>query len=534
MAFTLPSLIARATDNNGKVIDGARLYVFFANTETPAPFYTDTTLSVAHPHPLVAPFGLWPAVFLAAGYYKIRVTTETGATLWTVDDYRVDSEGSELSFPPVTKTTNFSVSVADRGKLFLCNAVGAPGQNISISADSETLSEGFPFFVVNTGTSGTVTVQGVTAQTVDGQPSVTLTEENSSLGLVSIGATGWVTVMKSNVNDFIAPVKFSSTVEISPQASIIGGPLNQPSGRPTLVSGEPYRATNVLSQSTVYFSPCNGNRMPLYDGVGWKTVNFTEVSQALSDGAKSPSPSAANTVYHLFAWLDGSTFRVTRGPAWASATSVGIGAGTSELEVIDGVEVNKHNIVNGPAARRGVMVGCIATDASNQLSMSFNPSPSLGGTNNRLDVWSAFNRHEIRAICRDSTDSWNYSTQTWRSANNSVANRITVVSGSATDLVSARHTGIVGSNAFGFAFVGIGLDVTNAIAPGSITGVLTTNSTITNLCSATALYDAPPGLGVHFFQALEWSGGLPGTYSFYGDNNAPANLQSALTVKLRA
>jgi hypothetical protein len=530
MAFTLPSLIARATDNNGKVIDGARLYVFFANTETPAPFYTDTTLSVAHPHPLEAAFGLWPAVFLAAGYYKIRLTTDTGATLWTVDDYRVDSEGSELSFPPVTKTMNFSLSAADRGKVFLCNAVGAPGQNISISADSETLSEGFPFFVVKTGASGTVTVQGVTAQTVDGQPSVTLTEENSSLGLVSIGATGWVTVMKSNVNDFTTPVTFSSSVTFSQQASIIGGPLNQPSGRPTLVSGEPYHAQNILSQSTVYFSPCNGNRMPIFDGVGWKTVNFSETSQALGDGAKSPSPSASNTVYHLFAWLDGSTFRVTRGPAWASPTSPGTGAGTSELEIVDGVHVNKHAIANGPAAMRGTMVGCIATDAANQMSMTFDPAAALGGSANRLDVWSTFNQRQVSSVSRDNTDSWTYTGAVWRAANNSVSNRVTFVQGLSIDSINAVHSALAGNAANNeLAIAGVGLDSTSLLS--GYAGHVRTQSTPVLPMSVVGSYNGFAGVGLHFVQAIERTSG-GGTGSWFGDNGAAGVSQATLTLTI--
>lgn len=141
-----------------------------------------------------------------------------------------------------------------------------------------------------------------------------------------------------------------------------------PGGRLTLTSGTPVTTSDVTGATTVYYTPCKGDRIPLYDGTNWSVYTFTETSQLLSDATKSPAAAAANTNYDMFAWMDSSTFRVTRGPAWSTNIAPGTGAGTTEVEIFNGRYVNKYAITNGPAARRGLYVGSIRTDGSTQAS----------------------------------------------------------------------------------------------------------------------------------------------------------------------
>ena len=526
MAFSLPALFSRMTDANGNILSGAKMYVFDAGTTTPVDFYSDSALSVAQTNPLVADSGgLFDNSYLSAGTYKIRFTTSAGATLLEIDNYEVASTGSQIDFPTSVKTSNFSVTADDRAKVFL---VDASGGAVSISADSATLTSGFPFFVVNTGASGTITIQGVSAQTIDGAASKSLSSQYSSLGLVSTGAAGWQTVMSSNSGDFVTPVSFSNTITFATGHSVVGGPLVLPMGRLTITTATPVLSSDTTAQTTLYYSPYLGNRISIPTASGWSSGTFTELSQTLADATKSPAAAAVSSVYDLFVWNDSGTIRCTRGPAWSTTTSRGTGAGTSELQRVDGVYTNKVAITNGPGANLGTYVGTIgtsATGANGQLNVMFAPTPAAGGSANRVDIWNMYNRVSYSSLCRDSTDSWTYNTATWRSANNNTANRVTLVRGLDEGAVSATAVAFSSSASTIQNRVGIGLDSTSAFS--GVPGSYKTTGTVESM---TAFYGGNPGLGSHFLQRLEYVEVAGGATTFYGDNASATDYQSGLIV----
>lgn len=203
MATVIPNLVTIAFNTNGVIAPAARMYWFLAGTSTAATVYSNSTLTTPHSQPIDAnSSGVFPPIYAADGNYKVRITLSAaagGATLYEVDNFTVASTASSLAFPTQVKTANFSVSASDRGNVFLCDASGIGGLILTITADSATLGEGFPFFVINTAATGTITIQGTGAQTIDGAATLSITTQNSSGGLVSIGAAGWQTVMKSNV-----------------------------------------------------------------------------------------------------------------------------------------------------------------------------------------------------------------------------------------------------------------------------------------------------------------------------------------------
>lgn len=200
MAFALPLFFSRILDANSDVLSGGKLYVYDAGTSTPTDFYTTSALSVAHANPLSADSGgLFANCFFAAGDYKLKFTTSAGVTVLEIDNYHVEEEGTQIDFPTVVKTANFTVTAADRGKVFL---VDASGGNIAVSADSETLGSGFPFFIADRGASGTTTIAGTGAQTVDGAASVSISNQYSAIGFVSVGAAGWQSIATSDLSAF--------------------------------------------------------------------------------------------------------------------------------------------------------------------------------------------------------------------------------------------------------------------------------------------------------------------------------------------
>lgn len=307
-----------------------------------------------------------------------------------------------------------------------------------------------------------------------------------------------------------------------------------PGGRLTLTSATPVLASDVTGAATVYYTPYLHNRVPLWNGTQWILTKVDEVSQALSDNTKSPAAAATSSLYDMFVWNDSGTVRCTRGPAWSSGTARGTGAGTTELERVDGFYLNKVAISNGPAANRGLYVGTIATNASTQLAMMLLPSAAAGGSANRLDVWNMYNRVDVASVCRDSTDTWTYTLATLRAANNNNNNRILFVRGLNEDCADANYRAYFNTSNDGtVAVVGIGLDSTTAIASGSSPGnSLRGASGGGDPISIVANYSGYPGLGQHYVQALEYAE-ASGTATWYGDNAAPTITQMALSLRMR-
>jgi hypothetical protein len=86
----------------------------------------------------------------------------------------------------------------------------------------------------------------------------------------------------------------------------------------------------VSGATTVYYTPCEGQLAPIYDGAAFVMVDTAgELSQATTDTTKSPAAvgtfgSATNVpaLYDKFAWLDSATPRCTRGPGWLNSATV--------------------------------------------------------------------------------------------------------------------------------------------------------------------------------------------------------------------
>ncbi len=101
-------------------------------------------------------------------------------------------------------------------------------------------------------------------------------------------------------------------------------------GRLTLSSGAPVSG-NVDSSGTVYFSPYNGNRISLYDGLNrWVTLIFSEISLDIS-------LYAAGGVYDIFAYLSGGGAALTS-KKWTNSSTRATG-----ITRLGGVLVDSEN-----------------------------------------------------------------------------------------------------------------------------------------------------------------------------------------------
>lgn len=300
-------------------------------------------------------------------------------------------------------------------------------------------------------------------------------------------------------------------------------------GRLTLTSGTPILTSDVTGSTSIYYALYKGNRIALYDGSAWTNTAFAELTNTTTDNTKNPAAVANNSNYDLFVWNDSGTIRLGRGPAWSSDTSRGTGAGTTELERVNGILVNKIAITNGPGAQRGTYVGTVRSNGSATIDWKLGSVAANGGAAT-LYVWNMYNRVNISAFVGDSTNSWTTNSTAFRASNNSTSNRVSFVAGQNEDFMTAMNNGVANPVDAVTASVGLGYDSTTTFidSPGI-------QQDPTRVLPCVAMAKTAPGLGLHFIQAVEASnGGANATGStFYGDS-AVTYIQSGIRVNWRA
>lgn len=285
-----------------------------------------------------------------------------------------------------------------------------------------------------------------------------------------------------------------------------------PQGRLTLLSATPVLTSTVSAAGTVYYTPYAGNGVPIWNGTDFEWWDFSELSNVLansSTGKAGPAAATTNSNYDLFVWNDGGTLRLTRGPAWTSGTARGTGAGTTELQLVNGLWTNKLAITNGPAAGYGTYVGTIWTNTgSATVTMSFG-SLAAGGGQAIIGLWNACNRSQVAVMVRDSTTSWSYTLGTIRPVNNSTNNSCIYVAGLAIDFITFQYAfqSFVSTGVNPEA--GIGVDSTTAFSGTHQFAIQSLDAT-----PAVGCYSGMPGIGKHQIYALEF--GSTGS-GFYGD-----------------
>lgn len=280
--------------------------------------------------------------------------------------------------------------------------------------------------------------------------------------------------------------------------------LGSPSfgGRITLTSATPVLTATVSGATTVYFTPYNGNMIPIYDGTTFDFTDFSEMSQATTDATESPAAVGASSNYDIFVWNDAGTLRATRGPAWSSATSRGTGAGTTELQLLSGIYVNKVAITNGPGANLGTYVGSIRSNASSTIDWTLGGSAS-GGSAAVLNVWNYYNRVNVQTRVTDSGVTYSYASSTIRAKRGSATNRITFLSGLAEDAIYVGNLTTCVSNSTAGGGGGIGLDTTTAFSGGQAYMFNANGSNVQVPC--TSAITIAPQIGSHFVSSNEWS-----------------------------
>lgn len=237
-----------------------------------------------------------------------------------------------------------------------------------------------------------------------------------------------------------------------------------------------YALPNQVNMNTVWYVPHQGLLVPCWNGLGLVAQNMGgPLQQLTTDNTKSPGPCAANTLYDIFFWMDGTTPRISRGYGWTGSRS-----GLSVLGQVGGIFVNNSPITNGPAGFFGTYLGTIFTNGAALIDFV-----TIGGQEQGRPAWVGFynyyHRTKVSFLVRDLTAKWvTPFSGSFITANNSANNSIRFCSGQEQDIdatYTAAATGHVGGDGLfgGYVQIAIGLDFTQSIL-GAVAGGLTTNA----------------------------------------------------------
>jgi hypothetical protein len=315
----------------------------------------------------------------------------------------------------------------------------------------------------------------------------------------------------------LGPGSINTTAGVSKNGSeYLYGNL-APQGRLSLVSGTPVPAADVTGATSVYYPTYTGGYASVYNGVGFNQLAITnnEVSQGLST-----AHFLNGNLYDFVGINNGGALAICHGPAWNTATSRGVGGGSTALALISGIYTNAvafSDCWGGPsgttdygviAAHLGTYLGTGLASADGQISMVLKPAATAGGGAPMQGLWNAYNRVTMNLTSVDNGAPNHCVTcgnAQWEPAGSSgtgsgLNNRGTFVQG--LPYAPIRATLNIQSVTYGtgatFPGVGIDLDQTTN-APG--TGCSITN-TLTSAVSETVFCDFYPVLGKHFVQAV--------------------------------
>lgn len=336
---------------------------------------------------------------------------------------------------------------------------------------------------------------------------------------IARGGTGATTAAAARANlDVPSNSELADLADdLSDIQTIVQAVVSEPLARLSLTSNLKQINSDVVAGTAVYAT--GGYAYPIWDGAQFVT-RTSGVDLPLTLHANH----VANGIYDNFAiWDSGALVHVT-GLIWNTVTAGsgarGTGTGTTELELLNGLWVNKYaqTMRNGSttyevAARCGLYLGSTPIDGSNgQCSQHVSY-----GQNRRPGPWSAYSRLPRKLIGGDGTASWTYDTNTTRAANGSSSNKVTVFSGLPEEPCLARyqitkqHTGTTNGTLYGQ--VGIGLNSTTTFSGTApdyrFVNVVGAGNLTYRAVMGPAEYLIPPFIGLHDVTALE--NGLTGT-----------------------
>lgn len=262
--------------------------------------------------------------------------------------------------------------------------------------------------------------------------------------------------------------------------------------RLTLTSATPVTTTDVTAATSVYLTPFMSNEIALFDGSAtWSVRTTAEISIALGTLTSGKN-------YDVFAYWTGTAVALELSAAWSSDT-----ARSDAVSRQDGVMVK-----TGDTTRR--LVGTIRTTSTTTTEDS----------KAKRFVLNQSNRTKRELYINEATDSWSYTTASYRAANGAATNCFEYV-GDTDTMLDADALGIASGSSAVTVASGIGID--SATVSSAQTHGITNNTSSGVVMPST--YRGRPGLGYHKITWLEFGGtGI----TMYGDVGAPTAFQAGM------
>jgi len=322
------------------------------------------------------------------------------------------------------------------------------------------------------------------------------TSTTPTLNLNSLGAVNIVHKNGTalNIGDIaagmIAKFSYDGTnfqLESIAQDSNMNMNLSVCEARLTLTSGVPVTSSDVTAATNIYMTPYKGNKIYLYDGsANWNLLSFTELTLAV--------PATTSTMYDIFAYNNSGVVAI-EALAWTNDTTR-----ATALVYQNGVLVK-----SGATTRR--YIGSFRTTGS---------SGQTEDSKAKRYVWNYYNRVMKLMSVVESTNSWNYSTGSFRQANNSTANQLDFIVGYSEDSVYATAASAVlnSSGTVRQSIIGIGLNSTT-VNSAQISVYISASNTF--IGTGVSVYQAVVAVGRNFLAWLE-SGAGADTQTWFGTN----------------
>lgn len=296
-----------------------------------------------------------------------------------------------------------------------------------------------------------------------------------------------------------------------------------PEGRLTLTSGVAITTSDVTGATSVYYTPSGGAQIALYDGSSWVQTLFSELTLALDSNAAHGGYQYANENFDLFVFNDSGTIRLGSGPGWVngavagSATARATGAGSTEIQFLNGIPTNKNSIT----LRWGAASGNTTTIAANKARLVGTIRTTADGVTEDSQVKRFLSNVDNVAwrpmLRQEATASWNYSTASYRQANASASNQIAYVSCLAAGSIEAQViTVVLNSTATPrVVYAGIGVDSTTVNGRTISDFTRIGDGTLSSSGGPRAWYRGAVQIGYHYLAWLEKGNGTD-TQTWFG------------------
>lgn len=491
-------------DTSGNPIAGGCLYTYAAGGTTPAATYT-TSAGTANTNPIeLDSSGRVPSGFyLAPTSYRFDLYNAGTVAGCGTPGSLIRSQDNVRSISPFVNldlagTAGQALAAGD--VVYLSNGSGGltagrwyKADSANAYSSSTAVSVGMAPSAISNAASGTIRLAGSVTM-----PAATLVAGTDYYASATPGA---LTSTAPTNSRLIGRADTTQTIILAIQSI---QPTSLPlgcQGRITLTSGLAVTVADVTAAATVYFTPYKGDRCSLYDGANWQTVTFTEKSLALGVDTTGFN-------YDLFGVLTAGTLAIER-LVWTNDTT----------------RATTLTLVNGEWTKTGdalrLFLGTYRTTGAGQTEDSFA----------KRFVSNRFNREPRPMRVVEATDTWPYTTDTYRQANAAVANQLAVVVGLPEVPISVRIESFVQNSTLSASnsdvAVAIGQDSTTTAVTGGAPGAAGIYvAAITTALHAS--YEGFPTVGYHFYVWLERSNVSAGVTTWLGDNGNAARTQSGI------